>query len=85
MRTISPTDLIMVTSHQFGRMLVKFNSTGFSSTDEVMHRVSKELGSNGIGPINVRVRNYTQGWGEERKLSRSVSITDLMSRPIGTF
>lgn len=67
MNTISSSDLVMVSATYRGRTIATIKSTGFSSFTDVLRALRQYFGSI-VGLVNLRLRNATRGWLENRSV-----------------
>lgn len=67
MGTLTANDKIFATVSYAGRTLLNTSFTGVSSMTEVLNLIRKAL-DGFIGYVNLRLRNGSQGWSQQRGL-----------------
>ena len=67
MNTISSSDLVLVSASYRGRTIATIKSTGFSSFSDILRAIRQQFGTI-VGLVNLRLRNATRGWLENRSV-----------------
>lgn len=68
MKLIDRRDIIFATIVCRGRALASLTLSGMETMADILRRVRESIDASTRGIITLRLRNYTQGWLQERSL-----------------